>query len=270
MTGVLDNTAGQRGRLLSDGPREWMAEPMVRCSDGRIRRYPPSKGTSSHYVDQVAQGLIYDIPSDRVTHRFGSIEPSADRKHASFVADGYSISPIQIGQFKAYPLPGGRFMVPQLGFKDCTHACELMMLLDHGAVSIDDKYKASRLGFRREMLEIMESLQSRTGRTSQIVTHRINYKSGLLGPHESRKTAWRDLSSKIDEMGPCILSKGGHVVMLDKVREEKGNFYLTIREPFHGTSLEFRDTSEFFRDHLGKKENVTVEAVFLGASQNRS
>lgn len=248
-----------------------LAEPMVRCSDGIIRRYPRADDGSRNYLGQIKAGLIYDIAADRVSHRIGGIELSADQRHAAFLVNGYPVSPIQVGsQFNAYPLPNGRMLVPQPGFRDCTNACELMMLLDHGDVSLDNahSYNARTLGTRRELTDVMGSLRRRTGRTPVLVEHNVNYRKGLLGgQHASRKQAWRDLAKKIEEMGPCILSKGGHVVMLDGVREEHGKFFLTIREPFHGTSLEFRDSAAFFADERHTPEHAHIDAIFLKKSQ---
>lgn len=36
------------------------------------------------------------------------------------------------------------------------------------------------------------------------------------------------------------------MLMLDNVRESKGKFFLSIRDPFHGTSLEIQESAEFF------------------------
>jgi hypothetical protein len=123
--------------VMKHGPREWIAEPMVRCTDGQVRRFPPSGDRSSNYASQVRLGLIYDIPADRVIHRIGGIEISPDHSEVAFLSGGNPVRPIKVGQFDAYQLPGGRFMIPQPTFRDCTYACELMMALDQGSVSID-------------------------------------------------------------------------------------------------------------------------------------
>lgn len=244
-----------------------MAEPMVRCSDGLVRRYPRADDSSRNYLSQVEQGLIYDAPADRVTKRIGGFNLSSNGEHAAFEVEDYAVSPIKVGwQFKAYPLPNGKVLVPQPGFRDCTNACELMMMFDHGHVGFHnaDRFTAENLGNRRELSDIMASLRHKTGWIPIMVEHDVSYKKSTFGAtHPSRKQAWRDLAKKINEMGPCILAKGGHVVMLDEVREENGKFHLTIREPFHGTSLEFRDTAKFFANQLHLPERVHLEAIFL-------
>ncbi|GKT27218.1 hypothetical protein [Acidovorax sp. SUPP3334] len=208
--------------------------------------------------------MIYSVPSDRVTQRFGGVEATNDQQQA-FVVDGYAVSPIRIGGFDAYPMPNGKFMVPQPGFRDCTFACELMMRLDHQKISIDSDLGPSDMGRRRDMPEIMASLHSTTGKEPVLFKYEnVSYKKNLMGQvHQTRKDALRDLGKKIEQMGPCILSKGSHVVMLDGVRKHKGEFYLTIREPFHGEALEFKDSKEFFRDQNGTSDKVDFEAIFL-------
>ena len=111
------------------------------------------------------------------------------------------------------------------------------------------------------MSELMEALQERTGLEPTLVEHEVSYESGY---ENGRMNAWRELGSTIDAMGPCILSKMGHVVMLDNVREAGGQIYLSIRDPFHGTSLECVESSEFFRTPMGPVEDATVRAIFLG------
>jgi len=244
-----------------------LAEPMVRCNDGAIRRYPASGESLRTYKTQVQQGLIYDVPAKYVTRHIGGLKLSADGRSAGFEVNGVRVSPAMVGHhFTAYPLPNGRMLVPQPNFMDCTAACELMMLLDHGHLDLEaaDAHGASRIMRRRENPEIMESLQDHSGRTPVEVVHHVSYKKGLLGTaNPGPKRAWRDLGRKIDEMGPCILSKGSHVVMLDGVRESGGKIHLTIREPFHGSSLEFRDTGKFFDNDRGAREDVAIKAIFL-------
>ncbi len=53
------------------------------------------------------------------------------------------------------------------------------------------------------------------------------------------------------------------MVMLDGIREANGQFHLSIRDPFHGTAVEFRDTAKFFADQFGTPDRAHIEAVFL-------
>ena len=243
------------------------AEAMVRCSDGVVRRFPSADSNGEVYGNQIRGGRIYDIPADFVTNRIGGFELTEDGRHAAFMVNGYHVSPIRFdGKFKAYPLPNNRVMVPQVGFRACTVACEQMMLFDHGYIGFDNTHGYTvpqpLLESRGEIPSFMHSLQSFTGVAPVLVEHQISYKTNRLGAsHESRVHAWRDIADKIDEMGPCSLWNKGHVLMLDRIREEKGKFYLTIREPFHGTSLEFRDSEKFFPD--APRDNTPIKAIFL-------
>ncbi|WP_174998855.1 hypothetical protein [Burkholderia lata] len=247
------------------GPAELSAEPYVRCPDGVVRRFPPGiDGFNNNYMQQVRGGTIYDSAAERVIRRIAGFEVSSDGRHTAFKVNDYAVSPIRAGAFNVYPLPEGKFMVPQDGFRTCTYACELMMLLDQKKIDVDALTRMEfRTAGRREMSDIVWSLERRTGIQPMMVEHKLNYKRGLFSKDDSRKRVWRDLKSKINEFGPCILSKGGHVVMLDSVREENGKFFLTIREPFHGTCLELKESAEFFRDLHGTPERTTVEAIFL-------
>lgn len=262
VVGVIDHSAGEKpDPRLGPHFRLSLAEPMVQCADGIVRRF--AAGARSEHI---ASGEIHDVPSHRVTRHIAGIEVSADFKQAAFMVEGFPVSPAKMGGFTVYPMPGGRFMVPQPGANDCASACELMMLLDNGVASIGGNSPPLPMtGVRRNDHEIMATLQEKTGRTPVKFKHEINYKTGLFGgTHASRKETWRDLSQKIDELGSCILTKNGHDVMLDKVREDNGKFFLTIRDPYHGTCMEFEDSAEFFPSLSGSKKAVVVEAIFLG------
>jgi len=260
VVGVIDNSAGmETDPRLGNHARQGMAEPFIRCADGKIRRFPP--GAPHEFL---AHAMIHDVPADRVTHHIGGLEISQDHRHAAFMFDGFAVSPLQVGSFNAYPLPGNRFMVPQPGANDCSAACEMMMLLDHGAVSIDNPSAKVLTGERRSKEAVLASIEANTGVKPVVVEHKLNYRSSIFGGvHSSRKEAWRDLGQKIREMGPCMLTKAGHSVMLDGVREENGKFFLTIRDPYHGTIQEFEDTSKFFPD-MGKRTEASLEAIFMG------
>ncbi|GKT15338.1 hypothetical protein AVHY2522_07790 [Acidovorax sp. SUPP2522] len=245
-------------------PPEFYAEPILRCADGINRRYPrPSLQEISNYESQLRQGFISDSPSHSVTQHFGGFAATSDHAYAAFMVHGQAVRPFEIGSFEAYPLANGRFLVPQPGFKDCSHACELMLLLDNGLLTpnVGHGYEAPDLGERLTMSNLVESLQQRTGIEPTLMEYDFSYESGY---EEDRTAAWHNIANMIDEAGPCILSKIGHVVMLDGVREEYGQRYLSIRDPFHGTSLECVESSEFFSTPDGPLEDVTLKVIFLG------
>lgn len=134
----------------------------------------------------------------------------------------------------------------------------------HSAVRKRVCLELSNQANRRDISDLMRSIQARTGWTPVRMEYEISYRTSFGRAHSSRKQAWRDLANKIDEMGPCVFRKGRHVVMLDGIREANGKFHLTIREPFHGTSLEFRDTAQFFACNGDPApERAHLEAVFL-------
>ncbi|WP_035226931.1 hypothetical protein [Paracidovorax oryzae] len=253
------------GQPSPDFAPDFDAEPMVYCADGVIRRYPrPSEHEVSNYEMQVQLGFISDAPAHLVTRHFGGFAAITDHSHAAFMVHGQPVRPYEIGSFEAYPLANGRFLVPQPDFKDCSHACELMLLLDTGLLTTDvgHGYEAPDLGERRTMSGIMDSLQERTGIEPTLVEYDFSYENGY---EADRTAAWRDIADMIDDAGPCILSKMGHVVMLDGVREEDGQRYLSIRDPFHGTSLECVESSEFFSTpYGGPPQDVNLKAIFLG------
>ncbi len=252
--------------------KEWMAEPYVRGRDGVVRRFPPSGGLNSNYLQQLRQGVIYDGPPENVTHRFAGFGVSEDHQQAAFMIDNYPVSSIKAGEFSVYPLPGGKHMVPQPGFSDCTYACELMLLLDRGKVDLSDNAKLpAGVGVRGDTHHLIASLKDRPGCEPLVVPHTINYGRNWFGKQdESRQKAWRDLKDKIDQFGPCIMEKGSHVVMLDNIREENGAFFLTIRDPFHGANVELRDSAALFGGLGGKSDSaIRFTAIFLREQQPR-
>lgn len=260
--GLVDHS---KSKLPSQGPAQWFAEPYIRAKDGVVRRFPEIRGQFGHFAEQIKNGLIYDAPAQLTTKRFAGLEVSGDGKKPVFVANGVSVPAIKFGHFSVYPLPGNRFMVPQPAFKDCSAACELMLLLDHGKVDLEDlnSSKVYASNTARDTRAVMHSIKLATGLEPFQVTHELSYKSSLFSKDRSRKVAWRDLAEKIDQYGPCILGKGGHMLMLDNVRESKGKFFLSIRDPFHGTSLEIQESAEFFNSGSKAPDHGQVEAIFL-------
>lgn len=264
VVGVVDKS------FLSDGrshipPQEKLVEPFVACSDGLVRRFPPSGMASRDYINQVRQGVRYDTTADHITRKLGGFEIHDEGRAVSFFVNQRPVAPARIGSVEAFRLEGGCYMVPQPGFRDNLLSCELMMLLDRRKLdSADRALHMPARGFVRQMEDVADSLGRKTGVEPLVVSHVINYKKkGIYGRDRSRSVAWRDLQKKIHQFGPCILNKGGHAVMLDDVREDKGNFFLTIREPFHGSHMELRESADFFRDQSRIPERASVQAIFL-------
>lgn len=98
---------------------------------------------------------------------------------------------------------------------------------------------------------------------------------------KTNSAAFRELQRKIETFGPCIISPGGHDRMLDEIREEKGKFLFTIRDPFHGTctvvkgleplffmdKIKVNKLQTLFMDKYARKtlndSNHTLSAIFL-------
>lgn len=262
VVGVVDHS---KSKLPSQGPAEWFVEPYIRASDGLVRRFPEIRSNFGHFGDQIKKGIIYDGAAHLVTKRYAGLEVSRDGTAPVFVVNGMPMAATKFRNFDVYPISGNRFMVPQPSFKDCSSACELMLLLDHGKVDLTDMNSSTvyAANAARDTAAIAWSIGKATGSEPLQVTHQLNYKSSFFSQDKSRKLAWRDLGKKIEQHGPCILGKGGHVVMLDNVRESKGKFFLSIRDPFHATSIEIQESAEFFSNGTTTPDHAQIDAIFL-------
>lgn len=264
IVGVVDRrvTAASQSQIPL---RDNLVEPFVACSDGLVRRFPPCEMAGRDYNNQLRQGGSYDTTSAHITRKLGGFEIHDEGRAVSFFVNQRAVEPTRIGSVEAFRLDNGRYLVPQPGFRDSLISCELMMLLDRrGLNPADHALRMPARGFVRRMEDVANSLGKKTGADPVIVSHIINCnRKGLYGRDRSRAIAWRDLSNKIDQFGPCILNKGSHAVMLDEVREEKGNFFLTIREPFHGSHMELRESTDLFRDQSRIPERASIQAIFL-------
>ncbi|WP_407058854.1 hypothetical protein ACJBUE_13165 [Ralstonia syzygii subsp. celebesensis] len=228
--------------------KEWMAEPYVRGRDGVVRRFPPSGGLNSNYLQQLRQGVIYDGPPENVTHRFAGFGVSEDHQQAAFMIDNYPVSSIKAGEFSVYPLPGGKHMVPQPGFSDCTYACELMLLLDRGKVDLSDNAKLpAGVGVRGDTHHLIASLKDRPGCEPLVVPHTINYGRNWFG--KTRREPPKGLAGfKGQDRSIRAVHHGKRLARRDArqhQRRERGVF-LTIRDPFHGANVELRDSAALF------------------------
>jgi hypothetical protein len=66
-----------------------------------------------------------------------------------FKVGGQSFQSIS-GTKAVYPLPGGKWMVPQLEFRDCTFACEEMLLAEGKAADeVIEQMRNFERGYRR-------------------------------------------------------------------------------------------------------------------------
>lgn len=240
-------------------------EVMATSSDGTVRRYPPIPDADGAHLEVLRKGSIRDVPAVHVKERIGGFELTPDRKGAAFMVDRRPESPIQLGAFQGHLLPDGKVLVLQPDRYQGGLACALMLLLDQGRIRPEDADRLETAPHHKggTLESITRTLRAVAGVEPLVVPHEANFhRIGLRGMN--RKALWRDMAGKIGTMGPAILLReGNNYVMLDKVREEKGKHLITIRDPFHGTCVEFKDTHDFFKglDHSEGKSDIT--AIFL-------
>lgn len=249
---------------LTHGAWEWHAEPLVKCSDGLVRRYPISRRKNSDYQCQIQLGAIYDSPAARISQYFGGLTLSACGQRMEFVLNRHIIQPIAVGEGRAYPLSAHRYLVPQVGFGDSAAACIDMLLLDKGKHPLHDIKTGQRstMGTATTLHDIANELKQLSGLQPITADYLLTYMTDT-SPHPSRQAAWRDIARQLELHGPCILNKGRHFVVLDKVRESHGRHYLTLRDPFHGSYLEAEESAEFFRSSGATHYPVKLQVTYL-------
>lgn len=252
--------------VVPGGPMPWdhtrlSVDVLATSTDGAVRRYPP---LSDGRRDLMATGAICDIPAAHVKQRIGGIELTPDRHSAAFMVNGRPVPPLKLGRFQGHPLPDGRMLVLQPDQDQGAMACALMLLLDQGHLPPGraDQFQPEE-GHRAASLQgITGPLKAMAGLEPVVVSHEANFHQ-FGRRHAARNAFWKEMADRIGTLGPAILDRGrGHVV-LDNVRKEGGSYRITIRDPFHGTCVEFKDTHDFFKDldHSGGK--ATLDAVFL-------
>lgn len=234
---------------------------LATSSDGAVRRYPP---LSDGRRDLMATGTICDIPAAHVKQRIGGIELTPDRQSAAFMVNGRPVPPLKLGRFQGHPLPDGKLLVLQPDQDQGAMACALMLLLDQGHLTPGraDRFQPEE-GHRAASLQgITGQLKAMTGQEPVVVSHEANFHQ-FGRRHAARNAFWKAMADRIGTLGPAILNRGRGHVMLDNVRKEGGSYRITIRDPFHGTCVEFKDTHDFFKDLDHSEGKATLDAVFL-------
>lgn len=237
---------------------------MATSTDGVVRRYPPM---SDARRDLMPGGAICDVPAAHVKKRLGGIELTPDKKGAAFMVDGRPVSPVKLGRFQGHPLPAGKLLVLQPDQYQGGMACALMLLLDQGSLHPGEAYRFEPEEGRRgaSLQSVTDKLRAMSGQDPVVLTHEANFQQ-FGRRHATRNAFWNEMADRIDTLGSAMLQKGDMYLMLDNVRKESGSYRITIRDPFHGTCVEFKDTHDFFKglDHSEGKASLT--AIFLPRS----
>ncbi len=252
--------------LVPGAPVPWdhtrlSVDVLATSTDGAVRRYPR---LSDGRRDLMAIGTIRDIPAVHVKQRIGGIELTPDRQSAAFMVNGRPVPPLKLGPFQGHPLPDGKLLVLQPDQDQGAMACALMLLLDQGHLPPGqaDQFQPG-VGHQGATLQgIIGKLRSMTGQEPVVVTHEANFHQ-FGRRHAARNAFWKAMADRIGTLGPAILDKGGSHVMLDSVRKEGRSYRIAIRDPFHGTCVEFKDTHDFFKDLDHSEGKATLDAVFL-------
>lgn len=231
----------------------------VRCADGEIRRYPGSHG---HYTseNQIKKGQIYDSERQHIKTHIAGYKFDARDGSGAFEVNGIKQKPIfKGGDVEVYKLGRNRHMIPQPNFTSCTYACENMLLMDQGYLSPDKLIRMPE-NSKRETEHILHSIKKNTGGVEPIV---LNITFDLK---KTNSDAIKRLQKEIKERGPCIIGEGGHARILDEIHEEKGKYFFTIRDPFHGTCNVIKGQQALFIKNLlldDRNEKRELNAVFL-------
>ncbi len=249
-------------------PRPWDqtrmdVDVMATSADGAVRRYPPM---SDARRDWMPDGTICDIPAAHVKQRMGGIELTPDKTGAAFMVEGHPVSPLKLGKFQGHPLPGGKLLVLQPDQYQGGMACALMLLLDQGHLHPGEAHQFEpETGHRGASLQsVTGKLKAMTGQEPVVVTHEANFHQ-FGRRHAARNAFWEKMAASINTgtMGSAILQKGDHYLMLDNVRKEGGSYRITIRDPFHGTCVEFKDTHDFFKDLDHSEGKASLTAILV-------
>lgn len=236
---------------------------MATSADGAVRRYPR---TPDGRFDLMPAGTICDIPAAHVKQRIGGIELTPDKTGAAFMVEGHPVSPLKLGQFQGHPLPGGKLLVLQPDQYQGGMACALMLLLDQGHLHPGEAHQFEpETGHRGASLQsVTGKLKTMTGQEPVVVTHEANFHQ-FGRRHAARNAFWEKMAARINTgtMGSAILQKGDRYLMLDNVSKEGGSYRITIRDPFHGTCVEFKDTHDFFKDLDHSEGKASLTAILL-------
>lgn len=227
--------------------RAWNNENIfVAGPDGKVRRFPVDDGVADRRFIRDSDGMpewigkslakqlhiIYDAPRDKIRQTLAEYEVDPEKATMTFKVGDRSVQSI-VGHATVFPLSDGKYMIPQPEFRDCTYACEEMLLAEGKSVEevTEQVREFKSVGNLRQMEEICASLKRRSGRRPEML------KGNDMTTADSLKT----LKKHIAQHGPCILDGGGHVRILDNIEGSGSKHILTVRDPFSASFLKIMD-----------------------------
>ena len=251
----------------------------VEGPDGKIRRFPVDEGSSDLIESEPDRPLetigrtfrkqiafIYDAPRAAIHETLAEYAIDPEAGTMVFKVGGEAVQSIN-GRFGVYPLPDGKWMVPQIEFRGCTHACEEMLLAEgKPAAQVQKQMKdfgglgettgrpsltARSSATRRNQEEQISSLKKRAGRTPIVVTGKEIGSTASIGK----------LKTALAENGPCILGMHGHVRILDQIEESAEGTVFTLRDPFSASFLKVKEHDAFWRSPEAPSSNTAGAAT---------
>jgi hypothetical protein len=245
---------------------------LVEGPDGKVRRFPRDAGKmyierTKHSMECLGVSLaeqtniIYDAPweSIKASHAEYVIDPQAATM--KFVVAGETAKSM-LPNYAVYSLGDGKWMIPQPEFRDCTFACEYMLLAEGKAEDavLQQLEGFEVVGARRSDDEIIKSLKFHTPR--EVIY--IQDHPRKLSPAEFTD----QLAANLERHGPCMLGMFGHVRILDSIeRTEEGEFF-KIRDPFSASYLTIKADEHFWTNPMQDLDEDTPRpndftAIFL-------
>lgn len=236
--------------------------------DGKIRRCPVDNGTHVMDIARNRQldaqietvgryilrelNLITDAHADAVhgvtgKYQFGhdtglmeSIE-SVTINSITYVVNGEPVGSIMSDpDIDVYPLPDGKWMMPQVEVRASLYTCEEILLAEGKG---EDEVRAQMKNFfimgsrHRDPMELISSLQARSKRLP--VT--------LAGYEMDTASAIDRLKEMLATHGPCILIHNDmHGRILDRIDDSPEGPIFSVRDPYTGSSLQVRDHEQFW------------------------
>ncbi len=244
--------------------------------DGKIRRFPPSPNfNATKFISDLKKEIIYDSKAEHIKKEIAGYQIDKEKKEGAFYVNGKPQSPDFTNfVYFVYSLNDGRYLVPQAEVRGCTYACEEMLLLDHGCLTIEDlKNKKEILDHRgsfRNMVDVVASIKRRiTNHKKRLKYYKVKIKTfeKLHASESGKDSPIESLRKLIEKHGPCIFIFCGHAIMLDKIEINKasGERLFTTRDPFHGTCNQIIESIDFWYPNpaLGQGGAFEIEAYFL-------